>query len=194
MALQRRAVVPSSRRRTAPEGSRLSVLAARAGPRSNGRSRGGSVRAGCGRARRSQPAPLALDVIGFGDVDRDQPVLMAGQHRRRCAGSSAGSARKSKARPVRNIFARVASGSPSRSKRVEQPVLGDLERSPARQVARLRQVWNDAVVTAGDAEQFRRVRRDEPVAGLVDRRSRRGGTGCRAPPAPASDRLRAPAR
>ena len=62
------------------------------------------------------PTPLALGVVGLGDVDRDHPVIVPGQHGDRPGVPGSASARNSKARPPRGSSCLFAIGRSSSSR------------------------------------------------------------------------------
>jgi hypothetical protein len=98
-------------------------------------------------------APLALGVVGLGEIDGDQAVFVPGQHRRRAIGE------KIEGHAFR-VFGAGGEGQSQLQERVEQPVLGGLHHAPMGEIVRLRQVGDHAVVPARSAELFGALGRD----------------------------------
>jgi hypothetical protein len=108
------------------------------------------------------PPSLALGVIGLCKIDRDQPVLVAGQHRGRPVGQ------KIERQPFR-ILRLGGERQFQLQERVEEPVFRDLDRAPMNEISWQGQVWDRAVVAARRTELFVAVGRHQPVAHLVRR-------------------------
>ena len=113
------------------------------------------------------PHALAFGIVGLGQIDGDEAVVVAGHHRlgRRAVGRRRG--QKIERQPVLGILQLGLQRQPKLEQRVEQPVLGDLDLAPVRLVLRQRQIGNHPVVTAGRAELLGAVDRNQPIAGAV---------------------------
>ncbi len=111
--------------------------------------------------------PLALGVVGLGDVDCDEPLRMARNDLGRLPECRPGIGQKVEGEPGLRILPLTDQRQPQAEEPVDQPVLGGLEALPAQQVLRRAEVRDRAVVAAGPAERIRVVRRHQPVAGLV---------------------------
>jgi tripartite-type tricarboxylate transporter receptor subunit TctC len=110
------------------------------------------------------PLPFAFGIISFGETKRDETFGMTGQHRR-CRSSGGGEEIEGQA--TLGVFGPGRMRQIQPQDRVEQPVLGNLNFTPARQVLRNREVGDGPVVTASGAEGLRAVGQHHPVANLV---------------------------
>ena len=116
------------------------------------------------------PHALAFGIVGLGQVDGDEAVVVAGHHRlgRRAVGRRAvwrRSGQKIERQPVLGILQLGLQRQPKLEQRVEQPVLGELDLAPVRLVLGQRQIGDHPVVTAGGAKLLGAVHRNQPVAG-----------------------------
>ena len=107
-------------------------------------------------------AALALGVVGLGEIDGDEPVVVSGEHRLGAVGEK-----------IEGEAVRILEPGDERQaqlqERVEQAVLRGLQHAPMDEVVRQRQVGDGAVVPACRTERFGAVDRDQPVADPVDR-------------------------
>ena len=113
---------------------------------------------------------LALGIVGLRQIDGDEAVVVPGQDRRcaaaaRWIGEEIERQRRPDPRPG-------GQRQPKAQQRVEQPVLGELDLAPVRQVFRQREIGDGAVVAAGGAETVRLVSGHQPVADVVTARWR----------------------
>ena len=129
-----------------------------------------------------RPPLLALGIVGFGDVDGDDAVGVAGQHRRPAVRRS----RRGTRRPARRRDLRPGCGPAGRARASvkTQPALGDLEAIPRELDARLGEIGDHARQPARDAQRIRIVLEDGPVADRLHPRS--CGTDDSRPPTPAA--------
>ncbi len=113
----------------------------------------------------AQPAAdaLALDVVGFAQVQGDQAVLMAGEHLAAVRGPLL---QHVEGEAVLRILGPAQAGQAQPDQAVEQPVLGGLGALPGDNGVGA-QLGDHPVVAAGEAEPFPGELRDQPVAGLV---------------------------
>ncbi len=120
--------------------------------------------------------PLAFGIVGFGEIDRDCAVQMPGHDRLmgRREKVECQSRRILDPRHQRQLQPQQA---------VEQPALRHLEPAPQDQIVAAREVGNDPVVPAGDAEVLRALLRDQPVAALEFRIGAEPVGACRNRPA-----------
>ena len=109
---------------------------------------------------------LALGVVGFRDIERDQAVVVPGHHRRASDGGVG--IEKIECQRI-GVFVLCVERQAELQQRVEQPMLGRLDEAPAPEILGLRQIGNGAVVPAGDTKLIGLIRRDQPIAGLVHR-------------------------
>src|SRR3954447_5743662 len=111
-----------------------------------------------------QPAPLALDVVGLGQRDRDQAVVVAGQDllpALRIVGEEI---------EDQAMFGIVLPGLERQlpaDQGIEQPVLRHLQLTPAGELRLIRQIRHDAVMPAGAAIAGSVARVRQPVAGIM---------------------------
>ena len=110
-------------------------------------------------------AAFALRVVGFGEIDGDDAVGMAGHHRR---GGRRGIGEKLKGQAA-GTFRLGLERQPKLKQRVEQPMLGDFEGAPFVEVLGQRQVGDHPIVPAGRAIGVGPRCRNEPVAHAVGR-------------------------
>ena len=114
-------------------------------------------------AHRGAPAfPLA--VVGLDESDRDQPVVVAGEHLRSILGRIG---KKFEDQAVHGIFAPRLQWQAELQQSVEQPMLGKFNQPPSIHVRGDIEVGNDAVVPARLAEPVVRSCRNQPVASVV---------------------------
>jgi len=111
-----------------------------------------------------QPAPLALDAVGFGKRDRDQAVVMAG-HDPLSAVRIVGEEVEDQA--VLGIVLPVLERQLPADQGIEQPVFRHLQLAPAGELSRIGEIRHHAVVAAGATISVGIARIRQPVAGIV---------------------------
>src|ERR1700712_4619493 len=110
-----------------------------------------------------QSPPLALEIIGLGQRDGDDPVVVARHH----LGTVLPIGEKIEDQTVYRIFqARPQRQFPAQQ-RIKQPVLAEFEFTPAGEFGGVGKIGNDAVMTAGHAIKFSRGFRYQPVASII---------------------------
>ena len=120
------------------------------------------------------PPPLALDVVGLGDVHRDEAVEVARQHGRPHPVALGRIDQEVEGEARHGVLGAGHQRQPEPHQGVEHPVLGGLDLAPAGQVPADGEVGDDAVVAAGGAEPLGCPIGNQPVAGIV------GGIGAEA--------------
>ena len=109
---------------------------------------------------------LALGVVGLGEVDRDQPVGMAGDDLRGLLPARLGE--EVEGEPGLLILELADHGQAEPEQAIDQPVLGGLQALPAQEMVRRAEVGDRAVEPAGLAEGVPALGRHQPVAGVMD--------------------------
>jgi hypothetical protein len=108
--------------------------------------------------------PLPFDIICLSEGDRNQAVFMAG-HDLRCSRTFR-VREKIESEPLVSNVAATFKWQLQPHQSVEQPVLGNLELAPRKEIAGLLNIRNHSVVATGDAILFGGIRGNEPIATL----------------------------
>ena len=105
-------------------------------------------------------SPLALGVVGLGEVDGDEPVVVAGEHRLGAVGEKIEGEAGRVLEPRHQRQAQL-------EQRVEQPVFRHFQHAPVDEVLLDRQVGNGAVVAASRTGRIGTVDPHQPIADAV---------------------------
>ena len=111
--------------------------------------------------------PLAFCGVGLGDIDRDYPRHVAGDHGRAVVKHRSGARQKIEGKAVFGILKLAGNIQPQAQQAVDQTMFGSFDPLPVEQVLRHADVRNRPVELAGSAVGVGPVGIDQPVAGIV---------------------------
>jgi hypothetical protein len=111
-------------------------------------------------------ALFALGIVGFGDIDGDQAVVVAGQHLGDRAVGIGHIGQEIEGQSEFRVFRPALQRQAQAEHGVEQVVLGNFQLAPSRHVLGIGQVGDGAVMPAGRAMGLGRIGRQQPVAGV----------------------------
>ena len=113
------------------------------------------------RLEHRRPPPLTLGIVGLGDVDGDDAVGVAGQHR---PAAPVGIREKLERQPSLRIVDPVGHRQAELDQREEQTSLGGLEAVPGRAVGRVGEIGDHPRDPTRHAERVVVVGRHRPIA------------------------------